>query len=128
MGDESSAAEDLAFYIAHKKSTFADVNDGIMHNDNKMDSRTANDYPVGLLNHGATCYLNSVIQTLFHCEVFKKSILSVSDENSTPIIIELKKLFIAMTYTSRAAINTRNLLTAFGWTRFDFDLLLFQLN
>ncbi len=71
----------------------------------------------GLRNHGATCYLNSLLQCLFHILEFQKLVLQCQDNNSSTIISELKRLFSRMSLSNRLELDTEPLLQAFGWTK-----------
>ena len=71
----------------------------------------------GLRNHGATCYLNSLIQCLFHNSAFVKLILETTDNPDSAIITELKKLFSRLIMSTNQAIDAQALLTAFGWSK-----------
>ena len=85
---------------------------------------------VGLLNQGATCYLNSLVQTLFMTPQFQKLILeldiSQSDNidiknnyldnlNKWEILIEMQKLFAEMKYVDKQAASTEKMTRSFGW-------------
>jgi ubiquitin carboxyl-terminal hydrolase 7 len=69
---------------------------------------------VGLMNQGATCYLNSLIQTLFHVPVFKNFILK--SESTAKIATGLRKLFASLILSEDCAISTKDITTAFGWS------------
>lgn len=81
--------------------------------------------PAGLLNCGDTCYLNSVVQVLFHIPAFRKSVLSYElspdvggsdkDEedskraNAEAITLELQKLFRDMGTTNNSWLEPSEL-------------------
>ena len=69
--------------------------------------------PSGLLNQGATCYLNSLVQMLFNNKKIRESVFDYN--SSTPILKELQKLFAKMQLSSHAAVSTKQLTVAFGW-------------
>lgn len=71
----------------------------------------------GLRNYGATCYLNSLLQLLFHTLEFQRLILQCTDTPNSPIVSELKKLFARMNLSNRLELDTEPLLTAFGWAK-----------
>ena len=81
------------------------------------DSRVETGF-VGIQNQGATCYLNSVIQTLYHLSGFRRSVfqIDVSDvEDPTKSIpMALQQLFFNMQY-SKNSVSTTRLTTSFGW-------------
>lgn len=101
--------EDLKFYIENRQVLSTSEGNDI--------AKSSPNFPVGLINHGATCYLNSILQCLYHCEEFRKAIMSTNDENSSQIVTELKRLFVFMGYSTKGALPTKNLLDAFGWSR-----------
>lgn len=71
---------------------------------------------VGLLNQGATCYLNSVLQCLFNNKQFRSIVFSASPDSSQ-MVKELQLLFSNMLQSNRSAVSTNALLEAFGWSR-----------
>lgn len=82
---------------------------------------------VGLRNQGATCYLNSALECLFHICAFRKIVFSLptkGDEDITKSVpLALQRLFILM-QKSTYSPSTSQLTTAFGWSKKD----LFQQN
>lgn len=78
---------------------------------------------VGLRNQGATCYLNSMLQTLFHLTEFRASVYCIHTaddgvEASGTIPLGLQSLFYAM-QTSKTACSTTVLTHSFGWSDTD---------
>ena len=70
---------------------------------------------VGLLNQGATCYLNSIMQCLFGSNQFRDIIFDV--KNDRPIVKELQLLFSNLLFSNKVAVGTQNLTDAFGWNK-----------
>ncbi|KAB8360728.1 hypothetical protein FH972_024463 [Carpinus fangiana] len=73
---------------------------------------------VGLKNQGATCYLNSLIQSLYFTNLFRKAIFQIPTESETEpsknSAYALQRLFFNL-QSHNAAISTSELTTAFGW-------------
>lgn len=68
------------------------------------------------MNQGATCYLNSLLQYLYHDASFRDAIYE-ADGSASKIIKEMQSLFAGMQHSVAAAISTKPLTTAFGWQR-----------
>lgn len=86
----------------------------------------------GLINQGSTCYLNSLLQTLFHLssfrliiyrmrtqdDTFKTSSSTASPQKVYTIPTALQRLFLQM-QTSTTAVGTNDLTNSFGWSEHD---------
>eukprot|EP00759_Apiculatamorpha_spiralis_P000544 PhF_6_TR1018/c0_g1_i1/m.2043/K11838/USP7, UBP15; ubiquitin carboxyl-terminal hydrolase 7 len=72
---------------------------------------------VGLHNQGATCYLNSLLQHLFHLLPFRQIIYELEPKEGS-IALALQNLFYCLEI-SREPVDTSGLTTAFGWTSAD---------
>ena len=76
----------------------------------------------GLGNQGATCYLNSLIQTLFMTQPFRAAIYDwkyvpeTHGAAETCIPYQLQLLFARMQNSRHAVLQTRPLTASFGWT------------
>jgi ubiquitin C-terminal hydrolase len=89
---------------------------------------------VGLKNQGATCYLNSLLQSLFMIPEFRRGLFTLSDadfgmtlttfpveeiseENKSGNIIpyELQHLFIQLQTSDQKCISTKRVTDSFGW-------------
>lgn len=82
----------------------------------KISDITANKFgAVGLCNHGGTCYLNSLLQYLFHDRSFRESIYK-SPTPDVPAIYELQSLFANLELSLNSFVGTKSLREAFGWT------------
>lgn len=72
---------------------------------------------VGLQNQGATCYMNSILQSLFLTNAFRKSIYHIPTDGKDPhdsIPLALQRLFYALTFSAQPP-NTNDLTASFGW-------------
>jgi ubiquitin carboxyl-terminal hydrolase 7 len=70
----------------------------------------------GLDNMGATCYLNSLLQSLFHLRVLRASIWQIQSNSS--IIYALQSIFYHLQF-GNSSVNTQKLLDSFGWSKYD---------
>ncbi|KAJ6796532.1 ubiquitin carboxyl-terminal hydrolase 12-like [Iris pallida] len=77
---------------------------------------------VGLKNQGATCYMNSLLQTLYHIPYFRKAVYHMpTTENDMPsgsIPLALQSLFYRLQY-SDSSVATKELTKSFGWDAYD---------
>ncbi|XP_073142802.1 ubiquitin C-terminal hydrolase 13-like isoform X2 [Henckelia pumila] len=73
---------------------------------------------VGLKNQGATCYMNSLLQTLYHIPYFREVVYrmptTLNDEPSTSITMALQNLFYKLQYGEKS-VSTKELTKSFGW-------------
>jgi ubiquitin carboxyl-terminal hydrolase 7 len=77
---------------------------------------------VGLKNQGATCYMNSLLQTLFHIPYFRKAVYhmptSVDDYDQKCLPLALQSLFYKVQFNPHA-VATKDLTRSFGWDSMD---------
>ncbi|CAH8312608.1 unnamed protein product [Eruca vesicaria subsp. sativa] len=77
---------------------------------------------VGLKNQGATCYMNSLLQTLYHIPYFRKAVYHMpTTENDVPtasIPLALQSLFYKLQYND-TSVATKELTKSFGWDTYD---------
>ena len=73
---------------------------------------------VGLKNQGATCYLNSLLQSLYFTNAFRKAVFQIPTEHETDTRSSspyaLQRLFFLL-QDHGEAISTQELTAAFGW-------------
>ncbi|EFC46926.1 peptidase C19 family ubiquitinyl hydrolase [Naegleria gruberi] len=94
-------------------------------NNNSNTNSNITEHFVGLSNQGATCYLNSLIQSLYHTPEFRRMILEwrynpdkdPSKERCIPY--QLQRLFAYLALSKRKAVPTTHLTKSFGWTQSD---------
>ncbi|ETS80785.1 hypothetical protein PFICI_08314 [Pestalotiopsis fici W106-1] len=95
----------------------------LWHNFNNYDSKKETGY-VGLKNQGATCYLNSLLQSLYFTNAFRKAVYQIptdNDDSPTNSVYALQRLFYQL-QTSNNAVGTNELTKSFGWdTRHIFE-------
>ncbi|KAK3797715.1 hypothetical protein RRG08_054732 [Elysia crispata] len=83
----------------------------------------------GIDNQGATCYLNSLLQTLLLTPEFREKLFALSeadlgslDNRRKPdakvrvIPLELQRLFAQMLLSNQQSVSTTDLTNSFGWT------------
>ncbi|KAM8821834.1 ubiquitin carboxyl-terminal hydrolase 35 [Eudromia elegans] len=67
---------------------------------------------IGLINLGNTCYMNSIIQSLFMASDFRHSVLNLAEGNSQPLMTKLQWLFAFLEHSQRPAISPESFLSA----------------
>ncbi|VUC34971.1 unnamed protein product [Clonostachys rosea] len=103
---------------------FVEDETGVLwHNFTNYDSKKETGY-VGLKNQGATCYLNSLLQSLYFTNAFRQAIYEIpteGDQNKQNSAYTLQRLFYQL-QTSEQAVGTNELTKSFGWeTRHIFE-------
>lgn len=77
---------------------------------------------VGLKNQGATCYLNSLLQTLFHIPAFRRAVYrmpaAADDQTEKSVALALQRVFYQLQFSSHA-VGTKQLTKSFGWDAAD---------
>lgn len=72
---------------------------------------------VGLRNQGATCYLNSLLQSLYFTNTFRKAVYQIptgDDAEKSNIAWTLQRLFYNL-QTNDNPVSTQELTSSFGW-------------
>ncbi|XP_022306322.2 ubiquitin carboxyl-terminal hydrolase 40-like [Crassostrea virginica] len=81
----------------------------------------------GISNQGATCYLNSLLQTLFFTTEFRDALFSLGEmelgslnKRNTGVKVrviplQLQKLFARLLMSDRQSVSTTELTDSFGW-------------
>ncbi|NWX85022.1 UBP38 hydrolase, partial [Nothoprocta pentlandii] len=67
---------------------------------------------IGLINLGNTCYMNSIIQSLFMASDFRHSVLNLAEGTSQPLMTKLQWLFAFLEHSQRPAISPESFLSA----------------
>ncbi|XP_077980640.1 ubiquitin carboxyl-terminal hydrolase 7-like [Glandiceps talaboti] len=76
---------------------------------------------VGLKNQGATCYMNSLLQTLFFTSKLRKAVYLMpteKDDSSKSVALALQRVFYELQYNDKA-VGTKKLTKSFGWETLD---------
>uniref|UniRef100_A0A7N0VJD6 ubiquitinyl hydrolase 1 n=1 Tax=Kalanchoe fedtschenkoi TaxID=63787 RepID=A0A7N0VJD6_KALFE len=85
------------------------------------DSKKETGY-VGLKNQGATCYMNSLLQTLYHIPYFRKAVYHMpTNETDLPtrsIPLAMQCLFYKLQH-NESCVATKELTKSFGWDTYD---------
>lgn len=101
--------EDLYFKV--------DISAGFPGDGYEWPSRDATGYS-GLLNEGATCYINSLLQSLFCTNEFRHIIYGIpieSEDFNDSFIFWLKYIFYAMHFGGLPKITTKQMIRCFNW-------------
>ena len=79
--------------------------------DEKLNSSKCYDH-IGIINEGNTCYMNSMIQILFHLPIVRSLIFkSLYSDNNINVVASLQKLFFAL-LTENSPIKIQYMLSA----------------
>ncbi|KAF7729663.1 hypothetical protein EC973_004036 [Apophysomyces ossiformis] len=92
----------------------------LWHNFINYDSRKETGY-VGIKNQGATCYMNSLLQSLYCTNSFRKAVYQIPTETEEPtksVALALQRCFYNLQY-SNVPIDTTELTKSFGWDSLD---------
>ncbi|XP_066265443.1 ubiquitin carboxyl-terminal hydrolase 7-like isoform X1 [Branchiostoma lanceolatum] len=76
---------------------------------------------VGLKNQGATCYMNSLLQTLFFTNQLRKAVYQMpteSDDQSKSVALALQRIFYELQHNDKP-VGTKKLTKSFGWETLD---------
>ncbi|KAJ3862479.1 hypothetical protein EV359DRAFT_74151 [Lentinula novae-zelandiae] len=92
----------------------------LWHNFVNYDSKKETGF-VGLKNQGATCYMNSLLQSLFCTRYFRKAVYQIPTEDDLPtesVSLALQRVFYHL-QTSDQPVGTTELTKSFGWKSLD---------
>ena len=74
----------------------------------------------GLKNQGATCYMNSILQVLYHIPAFRRIVYSMpttgTEDIEKSVPLNLQALFCKMQFTKNVC-STTDLTDSFGWNK-----------
>ncbi|KAK1232951.1 ubiquitin-specific protease ubp15 [Marasmius sp. AFHP31] len=92
----------------------------LWHNFVNYDSKKETGF-VGLKNQGATCYMNSMLQSLYCTRFFRRAVYQIPTEDEHPtesVSLALQRLFYHL-QTSDQPVGTTELTKSFGWKSLD---------
>ncbi|KAG1146277.1 hypothetical protein G6F37_001340 [Rhizopus arrhizus] len=92
----------------------------LWHNLINYDSRKETGY-VGIRNQGATCYMNSLIQSLYFTNIFRKAVYKIPTEKEDPnnsVALALQRCFYNLQFSDES-VGTTELTKSFGWDSLD---------
>ena len=89
---------------------------------NEYDSRKETGF-IGLKNQGATCYMNSLLQTLYHLPSFRRAVYHMptneTEEAHKSMPLALQSVFYCLQYAGEGEVSTEDLTRSFGWDSYD---------
>lgn len=108
--------EDGSFIVRVRVRVIRDPTGILWHNFINYNSKRVTGF-VGLANQGATCYMNSLLQSLYFTNAFRQAIFQIPTEGERPIdncALALQRIFWRLQHDEHAA-STNELTRAFGW-------------
>lgn len=76
---------------------------------------------VGLKNQGATCYMNSLLQTLYFTNQLRRAVYKIpteADDSTKSVGLSLQRVFHELQFGDRP-VGTKKLTKSFGWETLD---------
>ena len=101
--------------VTFEVHVFADAPHGLAWDSRKLTGH------IGLKNQGATCYMNSLLQTLFFTNKFRKAVYQLpteNDDSSKSVSLALQRVFYELQYNDKP-VGTKKLTKSFGWETLD---------
>ncbi|RKP13022.1 hypothetical protein BJ684DRAFT_10647, partial [Piptocephalis cylindrospora] len=108
--------EDNSVVITLAIRLFNDPYGTLWKNMEQYDSRTETEH-VGLRNQGATCYMNSLLQSLYCTNGLRRAVYAIPTDKEKPrasVVYALQRLFYQLQHSPRA-VDTQELTASFGW-------------
>ncbi|CEP64996.1 ubiquitin-specific protease UBP15 LALA0_S16e00298g [Lachancea lanzarotensis] len=96
--------------------TLKDPTGVLWHNFLNYDSKKLTGY-IGFKNQGATCYLNSLLQSYFFTKLFRKVVYKIPTDKDSPndsVALALQRSFYLM-QKAQDPLDTLELTRSFGW-------------
>lgn len=91
-----------------------DVTGVLWHNFRNYNSKKETGFS-GIRNQGATCYMNSLLQSLYFTTAFRHAVMGIPTEDEPDKVpAALQRLFFQLS-TSSDGVDTRKLTKSFGW-------------
>ena len=84
------------------------------------DSKVHSGY-VGLRNQGATCYMNSLLQSLFYTNILRNAVYQMPTQDhdtNLSVALGMQRLFYELQHSDKV-VSTKKLTRAFGWKTLD---------
>ncbi|KAI9347173.1 putative ubiquitin-specific processing protease 21 [Zopfochytrium polystomum] len=110
---------DKTVIVVHMK-IMKDITGVLWHKFVNYDSKKETGF-IGLKNQGATCYMNSILQSLFFTSFFRKAVYSIPTDQDIPsksIALALQRVFFQL-QLSGTPVGTTELTKSFGWNTLD---------
>ena len=118
--------EDTGFHLVENDEAYLtsyvriikDPTGVLWHNFEGYDSKKETNM-IGLKNQGATCYLNSLLQSLYFTDAFRKAVYQIptdSEATKANSAWTLQRLFYKL-QKDKLAVSTNELTASFGWDR-----------
>ncbi|CAO3579210.1 unnamed protein product [Absidia cylindrospora] len=118
--DGAGYKENNAVRVTTIVRVFKDQTGVLWHNFINYDSKQTTGY-VGLKNQGATCYMNSLFQSLYCTNYFRKAVYQIPTEHDEPtksVALALQRLFYNLQFHT-SSVGTTELTRSFGWDSLD---------
>ncbi|KAH8116990.1 cysteine proteinase [Phellopilus nigrolimitatus] len=119
-GHSRATIEDESADVSVFVRVLKDPTGVLWHNFVNYDSKKETGY-VGLKNQGATCYMNSLLQSLYCTRYFRRAVYQIPTEEDHPtesVALALQRVFYHL-QTSDQPVGTTELTKSFGWKSLD---------